>query len=194
AGGSRELGVKRRFVCFLVVAVLDIAPGIGAQEPAPRVLSPYRLQGTVTGRDGGHVPAADIAVIAGDRTERVTRSDSAGRFRIDSLTAPTLTLHVRRLGFQPQQLTVNVTKAGRTATVDVTLEPSVANLDPVVIDDAAEPAEPPNPRLIGFKERAATNSFGHYITEAMLARSRPQHASEALRTVPGVVVGPARRI
>ena len=71
----------------------------------------------------------------------------------------------------------------------MTLAPSVASLDPVLVEDSAKKARP-NPRLIGFNERRATNSLGHYVTEEMLAALRPQHASEALRTVPGVTLRP----
>jgi hypothetical protein len=184
--------MRNRSPWFLLALVLFAAPSLAyARQPvqaaSSRALAPYRLQGVVNGRDGAPVSAAEISVVEYDTTARFARSDSTGRFAIDGLTAPVLTVHVRRLGFQPQQLTVNVTKAGRTAKVEVTLEPSVASLDPVVVADEA-PADRPNPRLIGFKERAATNSFGHYVTEEMLARLRPHHASEALRTLSGVTL------
>jgi hypothetical protein len=137
------------------------------------------------------VSGADVSIVDRDTVVRFTRSDSVGRFLFEGLTTPALTLRVRRLGFEPQQLSVHVTKVGRTATISVTLAPSVASLDPVLVEDSAKHAQP-NPRLIAFDERRATNSFGHYVTEEMLAKLRPQHASEALRTVSGVMLRPAK--
>ena len=151
----------------------------------------YRLVGTVSAPDGHVVSGADVSIVERDTAVRVTRSDSAGHFMFEGLTTPALTLRVRRLGYEPQQLSVHVTKVGRTATITVTLAPSVASLDPVLVEDSAKHAQP-NPRLIAFDERRATNSFGHYVTEEMLAKLRPQHASEALRTVSGVMLRPAK--
>jgi hypothetical protein len=136
------------------------------------------------------VSGADISIVVRDSVVRLTRSDSAGHFMFEGLTTPALTLRVRRLGYEPQLLSVQVTKVGRTATISVTLAPSVASLDPVVVEDTAKHARP-NPRLIAFNERRATNSFGHYVTEEMLAAMRPQHTSEALRTAAGVTLRPA---
>jgi hypothetical protein len=155
---------------------------------APRAVSPYRVAGSVADRDGNPIASVEVTLIVNDSAARFVLSDQHGRFELTGLTTPTLLLRVRRLGYQPQVLTVQVTKPGRTANVDITMEPSVTSLNPVVIDDHAPARERPNPRLVGFNERVAKNSFGHYVTEEMLAKLRPQHASDALRTVPGVVV------
>jgi len=159
-----------------------------ATAPAQAV---YRLVGTVSASDGHAVNGAEVSIVERDTAVRVTRSDSAGRFVFEGLTTSALTVRVRHLGYEPQVLSVHVTKSGRTANISVTLEPSVASLDPVLVEDSAKHAQP-NPRLVAFNERRATNSFGHYVTEEMLAKLRPQHASDALRTVFGVTLRPAK--
>ena len=151
----------------------------------------YRLVGTVSASDGQVISGADVAIVERDSAVRATRSDSAGRFIFEGVTTPTLTVRVRHLGYAPQVLSVHVTKSGRTANISVTLEPSVVSLDPVLVEDSAKHPRP-NPRLIAFNERSATNSFGQYVTEEMLAKLRPQHASDALRTVSGVTLRPAK--
>jgi hypothetical protein len=186
----------RAIVGLATVSFIAWTPLV-AQQPQGRPTArsssePFRVVGRVVGRDD--VPVADAEVIAqieNDSVPRFARSDVAGRFQIDDVRGSAITLRVRRLGFQPQLLSVQVTKAGRTANVTVTLEPSVTSLDPVVVADDSV-AEPPNPRLVGFNERLATNSFGHYVTPEVLARKKPNHASEVLRELPGVITRPAR--
>jgi hypothetical protein len=177
--GARSLAV----VMGMVVGTMP------ALAQAPTAV--YRLVGTVSASDGHVVSGAEVSIVNRDTVVRLARSDSAGRFIFEGLTTPGLTVRVRRVGYEPQLLSVNVTKAGRTASIAVTLEPSVANLDAVVVEDTAKHPRP-NPRLIAFNERRATNSFGHYITEEMLADLRPHHASEALQTLSGVTLRPAK--
>ena len=190
------MSLPRAIMRLAAVSFIVCTPLVAQQpqgRPAGRAATePFRVVGKVVDRDGNFVAGADvIAQIENDSVARRTRSDSAGRFELADLRGSALTLRVRRLGFQPQLLSVQVTKAGRTANVTVTLEPSVTSLDPVVVADDSAP-EPINPRLVGFNERLATNSFGHYVTPEMLARKKPSHASEVIRELPGVVTRPAR--
>jgi hypothetical protein len=177
-------------------ALFFAAVPAGAQQTpdgaAVASAAPYRIVGRIVDPRGNPVYAAEVIAIERDTALRRTRSDSSGRFEIDGLRELEVRLRIRRVGFQAQELTVRVTKAGRTANVFVRMEPSVATLERVVVDDTA-PDDPPNPRLVGFKERVATNSFGHYVTPEMLAKMRPQHASDALRELPGVITRPAMR-
>lgn len=185
----------RTALCFATMFIAS-TPLLAQQpqgRPAERSSSePFRVVGKVVGSDSNPVADADVvAQIESDSVARHTRSDAAGRFQFDDVRGSALTLRVRRLGFQPQLLSVQVTKAGRTANVTVTLEPSVTSLEPVIVADDSV-TEPRNPRLVGFNERRATNSFGHYVTPEMLGRKKPSHASEALRELPGVTTRPAR--
>jgi hypothetical protein len=175
---------------MLLAVILGTVVGTGSAS-AQAASAVYRLVGTVSAPDGHLVSGAEISIVDRDPAVRLTRSDSVGRFMFEGLTTRDLTVRVRRLGFEPQVLSVHVTRAGRTANISVTLEPSVASLDTVVVEDTANKARP-NPRLIAFDERRATNSFGHYVTEEMLAKLRPHHASEALQTMSGVVLRPAK--
>jgi hypothetical protein len=181
------LARMRRWAIFGMVTAAPSIAAAQASEPKPPAT--YRVAGVVADRDGRLVPDAEVSLTEHGAAARVAHSDSSGKFSFSELTSPDLILHVRRLGFQPQQLAVHVTKAGRTANVSVTLEPNIATLDAVVVDDEA-PRDPPNPRLVGFKERLATNSFGHFVTQEMLTNQRPRFASDAIRTLPGVTTRP----
>ena len=185
--------IKSISAIYCMVTLAGVSLAAAQSEPphaAVQVVAPYRVMGTVVDNGGSPVFSAEVGLIERDSVVRRVRSDSAGKFTLDALTAPELTLRVRRVGYQPQELTVRVTKAGRTATVFVQLERAVAALDTVRVADDSAP-EPVNPRLIAFRERASTNSFGKYITEEMLARLRPHNPSDAFRGVSGVIIRPA---
>lgn len=180
-----------------LLAFLLVAAGrAGAQPATTSPVVPYRLVGLVKGQAGNVVADAEVALLVRDSVVRRARSDTTGRFEMDSLTDRMLRIRVRRMGYQAQTVTVTVAKRGRTANLEITLDPTVAVLDTIHVDDDEAPRDRGNPRLVAFKERAATNSFGHYVTEEMIDRVRPQHASDVLRTVPGVVtrVAPPGRI
>ena len=90
------------------VAVILGTVLIAATAPAQAV---YRLVGTVSASDGHVVSGAEVSIVERDTAVRVTRSDSAGRFTFEGLTTPALTLRVRHFGYEPQLLSVHVTKS-----------------------------------------------------------------------------------
>jgi hypothetical protein len=153
----------------------------------------YTVTGTVVDAQGNPIADAEIGIVERDTLRRFTRTDEKGKFRLEPLAAPEVTFRVRRLGFRAKTVSVKMEAPTRTANVFVQLEASVATLGTVVVDDESE-KEVPDSRLIGFRDRAQNNRFGHYLTPEMLERMRPQHASDALRTVAGVVTRPSRRI
>lgn len=135
---------------------------------------------------------ADVSLIERDSAKRVVRTDENGHFRIADLAEAEVFLRVRRLGYHVKTVPVRIAGRGRSATVFVTLEQSVASLDPVrTVDADGEPAFP-DARLAAFYQRAQTNSFGRYITEAMIAKAHAHYVSDLMRTLPGVVIRPTR--
>lgn len=185
--------MRTRTIGHVALAIALSALDLEAQQDTVAARAARRVVGTVATSSGTPLPGAEIAVIERDSTVRRARSDSAGRFQVDA-PSPEVRLRVRRVGFHQREVTVRVANGEREASVFVTLEPTAANLDTVLVDDVADP-ESRDPRLIAFRERAATNSFGHYVTEEMIARLRPNHASDALRSISGVLVrsaGPTR--
>ena len=180
-----------RDIAFLIALLVGVpAHGPSAQQASPPV---YAVSGSVVDRDRNPIAGAEIALVEHDNVARLVRADVNGRFRMDSLTSIVSLFRVRRIGYEPKLLQVRFTASDRSAIMYVMLEPAVTTLDTVLVDGDTAIVKPDS-RLLGFYERAKSNSFGHYITEARLAELRPQHASEALRGIPGVVLRPARRI
>lgn len=179
--------------CAAASASAAVARGAaGQQAPRTVVAASYSVHGTVVDTEGNPVGDAEVALLEGATPSRYVRSDSGGHFRFDGLATPSASVRVRRFGFQPRTVAVQITRSDRSASMFITLEAMAAKLDAVNIDD--DTVRTPNAMLAGFYERARTNSFGHYIDEAAFAKVRPQWVSEAMRKIPGVVVKPTKRI
>jgi hypothetical protein len=181
---------------WVTVALSAMAARGAAQPSSPQ--SPanagYTVSGTVADREGNPVAGADVSLIERDTATRFVRTDQNGRFRMEELMTPALAFRVRRLGFLAKTVLVHITNTDRSATVFVTLEQSVASLDPMrVVDDEGDLVMP-DARLEAFYKRAQTNSFGRYITEAMIEKAHAQHVSDLMRTLPGVLIRPTRKI
>ncbi len=169
-----------------------------AQSPGPARLvavSGYTLSGTVADREGNPIPDAEVALMRHDTASMYVRSDANGKFRVMELPAVPEKVRVRRLGFRPAVVPVPSSRADRTSSVFVTLEPMAAKLGTVHVDDDEDDTPNVNDlRLRGFFERQQANSFGHYITPDALAQMNVQYPSQALRTIPGIDLRPSRRI
>jgi Carboxypeptidase regulatory-like domain/TonB-dependent Receptor Plug Domain len=188
--------MSRASTAWVCVALGGLATRAIAQSPVLQAPggAGYTVSGTIADRQGSPVIDAEVALIERDSATRFARTDQNGRFRMSDLAEPSLIIRVRRLGFMAQKVPIEIKSGDRSATVFVTLEQSVAALDPMrVVDDEGDTALP-DARLEGFYRRAQTNSFGRYITEAMIAKARPNNVSDLMRTLPGVVVRPTGRI
>ena len=162
-----------------------------AGSPPPDGLT-YAVRGTVVDHDGAPVSTAEVRLVQHDSTIRSVRTDADGRFWMDSLTSMISVFQVRRLGYQPKIVQVRFTKSDRSIVMVVSLESAATALDTVLVEADTEVFKPDS-RLMGFYERSKANNFGHYVTEEMLAKLHPHFTSDAVRTVPGVTVRPARR-
>jgi hypothetical protein len=164
-----------------------------AMSTVASVGSGYTVTGTVVSQEGSTLADAEVSLIQGDSVTRYVRTDASGRFRFEALTEASNVLRVRRLGYHVKTISVNIVTADRVANVFVSLDASVASLDPMrVVDDEDDNMPPMDARLEAFYKRAQTNSFGKYITEAMIAKAHPQWVSELMRRLPGVLVRPNR--
>lgn len=151
----------------------------------------YSLSGTIADHEGKPLEGAEVSVIEHDSTARLVRSDSAGRFEMRALRAPTVTLRVRRLGYASRTLDVAIKGTNNHATVVIELDPAPTQLAGVSVVDVESESDM---RLRAYYGRKATNSFGHYIDGSAIEQRRPQFVSEMLRTVSGATVTPSGRI
>jgi hypothetical protein len=189
------MAIRRMVIGGLALAALvGSAVASDSQVPARQAsdAARYTVDGTIADQDGNIIGAADIELIERDSIARRVRVDDGGRFTLSGLASPHVVLRVRRVGFQPATVSIDITAPSHTTTVLVKLQPAVNTLDPMHI--AGSPPEELSPFLQAFHDREAHNRFGHYVDEQALDKLRPEHASDALRGIAGVSVTPGHRL
>ena len=147
-------------------------------DTAVRVSKPITGRAVVEGRitDAENKPVAGARVaIEEDRLTATTDAD--GRFRISGGRSGTRSLTVRKLGYEPVRMTVEL-KPPEAFDVDLKLAPFVPVLQTVTISAIRDQALQRN----GFAERRH-QGFGTFITPEALARRNPMRVNDMLRGV-----------
>lgn len=163
----------RPTVLLATVSLSAMAVPLGAQRAT--------FVGVVLDSAGG-VPVAGASVTVLEQGIAAL-TDSAGRFRLEGVAGGYLTIRVRRMGYGPGAVALEVT-VSRPITVDlgeIVLNPVATELDPVVVL-----AEEMNERLqdVGFFRRRQTEA-GTFLTHEEIMLQNPQQTSEVLRRIPG---------
>ena len=139
-----------------------------------------RLIGTV--RDSSGSPVSNASVAARDARAH-TRTDDRGNFRLVNLPLGSVDLTIRRLGFDPIRLTVQVIEAS-SDTVRIVLVDNAEELAAITVSaDAMRQRR----SIEGFYERAA-RGVGTYITRDDIIARRATSTLDLFRGVPGLMV------
>lgn len=154
--------------------------GASSLVPAQQQDAPsFVLAGSVIDTLGVPVPFAHVFVF--DRDEG-TVADDDGRFRLDRLRLEKTRFAVRRIGYEPVYFDIEVPVAA-TVQVQVRMRQNARILPTVDIKgDIRDPL-----RKEGFYDRMAAG-HGLFVTPEMIAAIRPVLASDALASIPNVVV------
>lgn len=138
------------------------------------------LAGRVTDVEKRPLANADIWTVNGaGMRSRVARTDTAGRFVLDSLTPGTAMVAVRRIGSSPLERTVTLSAARRTE-IDLVLPTQAFTLPEVKVEAKAGRAA-----LAGFNERRQ-RGFGKFYDPADLARLAATYTGDVFRQLPSV--------
>ena len=148
----------------------------------------YSVSGTVADHDGHALPEAEIALVEHDSAVRLVRTDTAGRFEMSNISVPTIALRIRRLGFKPRRVAVNLSGDEGRHPLMIELDVMPAELAGMSVNEAAEE---PDAHLREYYARKHTNNFGHFIDGDKIEKQHPQFASEMLRAVSGARLIPA---
>ena len=150
----------------LVLGSALAAGSLAAQTPAA---APASLGGTIRDVAGRPVVAAEVLI----NGERRTRSDSTGRYQIDSIGAGEITLLVRRFGYGPAQARLQLAPGARRS-LHVELLPATQALAPVVVtgtgqglvgavrDTLGAPLRDVEIAIIGAATAARTDASGRF--------------------------------
>ncbi|MDP9200345.1 MAG: carboxypeptidase-like regulatory domain-containing protein [Gemmatimonadota bacterium] len=165
-----------RSILFAAPAYMGVSSIVhGQAQSTPS----FALIGTVIDTLGVPVPFAQVVMFDGQQAAVV---DDDGRFRLDRLPVARTRFAVRRIGYEPVYFQLEVPVAA-TVEVEVRMRQNVPTLTTVeVTDDFRTPLQKE-----GFYERMAAG-HGLFVTPEMVAAIRPVRASDALQSIPNVVV------
>lgn len=148
----------------------------------------FTIEGRVVDQAGFPIDGAVVSM-QGPSTGQV-RTGRDGRFRFDGVHTGDAELGIRRLGFQPLSLGVQVT-GERMADLEVRLEPLAQQLAPVRVFERREVYDE---RLAGYHSRLAARGSGYFITRERMDRSTNWTLPDLLREIPGVRIAPINGI
>jgi hypothetical protein len=150
-----------------------------------------RAHGLIRDAETGK-PVADVEVVVVG-TDRTFVSDGGGRFTISRVTDSRVELRLSRIGYAPQQGTVELPE-GRVMDLDIRLTPKAVELEALTVE-----VTPRSPWLDsqGFYDRRLYSGLnGHFITRDVIERRNPRGITDLLDNVPGVnvlYIGPGQR-
>lgn len=163
-------------VRFIAIPMLLLSTAARAQQPAGVIA------GVVRDSVGKPIPSVELTVAYLPRT---ARTDSTGTFRIAGLRPGTTTLALRRFGYEPRTVTTTVI-GGKTARVNIVLEPFVQDLPGMVVTERQIRAR----EMLQDFYRRKDDGNGFFITREDIEKRNPLELSDMLRMMPGAVLEP----
>lgn len=146
--------------------------------PAPRRVARAVIIGKVTNAGGVPVSGASVSV-QGSPSSTSTGSD--GKFTLTGVLPGTQSVLVRRVGYSPVELPLDVT-ALRTNELTVRLGTYTPMLSSVNVKAKADPLA-----ATGF-ERRRKMGMGKYMDYEDIKKAQPTYTSDILRRIPGLYV------
>jgi TonB family protein len=131
------------------------------------------------------VPGARVTL---EGTPHQTSTDAAGAFRLPGVDTGAAILGVRRIGFKPALVPLQVSLSG-SRQIMITLAMSPEVLAPIEVEARREVYDA---RLAGFVDRSRKRASGHFITRERIERSHSKRLVDVLREVPSVRITTTR--
>jgi hypothetical protein len=159
--------------------LLTLAAPVAAQGPS-RV---WELLGVVRNADGTVIEGATVAIQG-----QSVRTDKMGFFRLQADRRDTVTLAIRRLGYNA--ISTLLTSAELTGdTLMIEMEPTTQQLDAVNI----KARDLRSSMGFGSFENRRSLGIGRFITQEMIEKRNNSRLSDHFRSVRGVIVGRTSR-
>jgi hypothetical protein len=152
-------------------------------SPAPAgTQRTYRLTGVVTDPAREPVQGADVVVIASQGRTMSATTDARGRFNLGDFTEGTVTLRIRRLGYERRAMDVQIGAGGRDTSIEVVLTIIPAELENVLVSGA------PGRLNEFFQRREQRAAFGRFLDREQIRKKGPTNASDLFRNIPGISI------
>lgn len=170
---DQGLSVRMLYMPPAGVAAGDSVPVATARKIARAVIT-----GTVTNAGGVPVPGARVSV-QGSASSASSGTD--GKFTLTGVMPGTQSVLVRRVGYSPVELPLDVTSL-KTNQITVRLGSYTPVLSSVDVKAKADPLE-----ATGF-ERRRKMGMGKYVDFDAIQKASPTYTSDILRRIPGLYV------
>lgn len=171
------------------LGVLCLPAAVCAAQSATSARPALTLAGVVVDSTGAAISSAQVELHAAGAVVVQVRSDTTGHFIAHNLHDRSFDLSVRRLGFEPRTMPVQIASGLEQTDLRIVLANSPAELSATEV--VAERNS--DVRLRSFYSRLASNNYGSYIEPETVERRHAIFTSELLRAVPGVKVQPSGR-
>jgi hypothetical protein len=170
------VGVARQDISLSPARSADEVLGTADGTSAIARTGARRANGVVTGTVyGTSAPLSRAQVqLRGDSV--AVSTDSLGHYRLATVPLGTQVMEIRRVGYLPRELTVEV-RSGRNTAPDLYLTP-IATLDSIRV--VAQ-----RTRYREFETRARAAGFGHFLRADDIAKKNPLLTSDLVRQLPG---------
>src|SRR5688572_4665233 len=190
---TSTIRVARTSVLIAAIAVFAVPyDRARAQEPAAQEAT-GRITGRIvdarTGAGLADVGVQVVGVMPGV-TSSGTTSGIDGRYSLPRLPAGTVTLHLRRLGYQAKTITGVFLPANGAVEQNVTLDPATVQLTATVVTADAERG---TVSAALDQQRNATGIVSA-VTSEQIQRSPDSDAAQAVQRVSGVTVQDGRYV
>ena len=159
----------------LVLAMLAVAAPVTGQAASAT------LVGVVRDSAGRPVPMVEVWLRG---TDLHTHTADNGGFRLPGAPPGAVTVALRRMGFEPATIDVQL-RAGQIDSLVVSITMVATSLSGVTIEE--ERMTRSKRLLAGFWDRRS-RGFGHYITRDDIEARDPHDFTDIVRTKPGVSV------
>lgn len=178
------------FVRCSLPAIYALVAGIPlfaeAQAVASAPQAQVEVRGIIADISRVPIPGAEVAALAGGSIIRQTLTADNGSFTLGNLPAGPVSLRVRRLGYEPRTVDLQIgTEA--LAPLDIILKPRPAELEDVLIEVNDRKSQ-----LREFYEhKEQRNSFAKFLDQDEIRKRAPMYSSDLFRSVPGISVKPS---
>ena len=153
-----------------------------AQEATGRITG--RIVDARTGLGLTDVGIQVVGAMPSSATASGTRSGGDGRYALTRVRAGTVTLHVRRLGYQPRTVTGIVVPADGVVQQDIALDGATIQLGAVTVSAASERGTVSE----ALDQQRNAAGIVSAITAEQIAKSADGDAAQAVQRVSGVTV------
>lgn len=178
--------IRSRLPLLACVAVAS-ASGVAGRVALAQTSTPVTLNGIVVGEDD-HAPLPDAVIGLQRRGQTLysIRSGSDGRFAFADISPGAASITVRRLGYQPRRVDVDISTSTAKEPLELALVPVATDIEAVTIEGASG-------KMQAFNDRRARSSFGYFFDQNDIRKKSPRYVSELFRTIPGARLRASRR-